>query len=147
MGKEIDREFAASVIVEAIYTSDEHAAKKHGVTVRSLQRYRKAMANDAVLSQFVATKKKAFEDRWADELMATVRAGGKFLTAAAIEAESLQKKNPEMIRAVAGAIKICGEVLIAKRMIDARLVDPNRAPGELPRPDAAEAGPASGLVH
>jgi len=58
----LNKEFAASVLMDAIYTTDAQACDKYGVSVRSLQRWRRQLADgDPELGGVVATKKAA---RW-----------------------------------------------------------------------------------
>ena len=57
----IDRELAAMVIVEAAFTTDEKAARRPGVSVRSVQRWRRRLSTDPLLLASVRDKKIAVE--------------------------------------------------------------------------------------
>lgn len=126
-----NKEFAATVLVEAIYTTDEKACKKFGVSDRTLRRWRKALATDPVLSGFVHTKKAAFDREWAQELPIALRKAIRVIgeIADAISDNAAMKRNPNVIVAVAGAIKICAEVHLTGRVIDARIADRDRETG------------------
>jgi len=118
-------ERAAAVLLEALYTNDEQATKRHGVSLRSLQRWRRQLATDSELAGFVATKKAAMDARWADELPIALRSCLIFLTGAFDQAATDPRAlcNPVMIAAVAGALKICAEVYYTGKVIDARLAE------------------------
>ena len=58
----LNKEFAATVLLDAVYTTDEQSCKKYGVSVRSLQRWRRQLADgDPELAGCVATKKAALD--------------------------------------------------------------------------------------
>jgi hypothetical protein len=109
---------AAAVLVEAAYFGDKAAADRYGITVRSVERYRERLDDDIELSAFVTIKKQEFEDRWAEELPAAIRASIRFLAKAANEADH---KDAQTIYSVAGALKILADVTLTKRVLDARL--------------------------
>jgi hypothetical protein len=125
MPKELDKELAATVILEACYTTDEKAAARHGVSIRSLQRWRRRFASDPVLAGIVATKKKALDQTWAEEMPVALRKAIRFIGEACDVAD---KRNPAVISAIAGALKVLAEALYTGRVIDARIA----ALGDLP---------------
>jgi helix-turn-helix, Psq domain len=54
----LNKEFAAEAIVDAMFTTDAKASEKYGISTKTLQRYRKRLAEgDPQLSGFVHTKK------------------------------------------------------------------------------------------
>jgi len=121
----LNRELAASALLEAAYTTDEKACAKYGVSVRSLQRWRQQLAEgDPELAGFVATKKAAFDKAWAEELPAALRKGLQCLAdcmdSVRNDPESL--KSPTVIHAVAGAMSICAEIYLTGKVIDARIL-------------------------
>jgi hypothetical protein len=118
MPKELNKELAATVILEACYTTDEKASAKHGVSIRSLQRWRRQLASDPVLAGFVATKKKALDERWAEEMPVALRKAARFIGDAC---EVADIRNPAVISAIAGAVKVLAEVIYTGRVIDARI--------------------------
>lgn len=140
-GKEIDKELAATVILEAAFTTDEKACTKYGVSVRSLQRYRKALATDPILAGVFATKKAAFDKAWAGTIPIALRKGIELIGRMydAIRDDPMMIKNPNALSAVADAIKACADVAFTGQFIDARLVSKNQPQDGLPGPDAATA--------
>ena len=57
-----NRDKATAVLLEALYTTDAKAAKKYGVSLRTLRRWRARLAVDADLAAFVHTKKKLCDE-------------------------------------------------------------------------------------
>jgi hypothetical protein len=122
----LDRELAAATLLDAAYTTDEKACSKYGVSLRSLQRWRRQLADgDPELAGFVATKKAAFDAAWADELPVALKKGIQCLSECmdTIRADPRSLKNPAMIHAVAGAMTICAEIYFTGKVIDSR-IDP-----------------------
>jgi hypothetical protein len=109
------------ILLEALYSNDTKVAEKHGITTRTIQNYRKKLYEDEKFSRFFALKKENFEKGWAHTLRKSIIAGSDFLQRAAVEADSDTIRNPEMVRAVAGAIKICSDVVLTGEMINARI--------------------------
>lgn len=120
-----DKELAATVILEAAYTTDDKAAVRYGVSTRSIRRWRKQFASDEVLAAFVRTKKEAMDAAWAEELPIALRHSLDFIASAAQSAsdDPMCKRNPEFIHAIAGALRICAEVYYTGKIIDARLAN------------------------
>lgn len=117
-------ELASTVLVEAAYQGDDVAAKKYGVSVRSVRRWRKRIDEDERLASFVRIKKDRMEQRWADELPSAIRASITYLQNAAQE---VNKRDPDAIHAVAGALKILSDVALTKEVLDARLAKQHRS--------------------
>jgi predicted Zn-dependent protease len=141
-----DKELVATVFVEALVTTDERACAKYGISLRTLQRWRKKLASDPLVSQYVATKKEAIDAAWADDLGAPIKAAAKLITDAAESADQVTKRNPEFVRAIAGALKICAEVKLTSKIIDARTVRPDRPQESLPGAGASESDAATDYV-
>jgi hypothetical protein len=164
------REKIATLIVEAATTSDKAVCAKYGITVRTLQRYRKLLdsaapeqaktdekapeevtkATETVaatpsLSQLVADKKAKVEEGWADEIPGALREAIGFLRRAAKDAST---KDPAAIHAVAGAMKLLSETSATWKVLDARLARQNRpvqpANGSAPAGGAGASGPGGG---
>jgi hypothetical protein len=122
----LNKDFAASVLLEAVYTTDEIACQKYGVSVRSLQRWRKQLAEgDPELAGSVATKKAVLDATWAENLPPALARGVKALDACcgAIHGDPEAQKNPNVIHALAGAVRILAEIHITGKVIDARLAN------------------------
>jgi hypothetical protein len=113
-------------LLDAAYTTDEKACAKYGISIRSLQRWRRQLADgDPELAGSVATKKAAFDAAWADELPAALRKGIQCLSECmdSLRADPKTFTNPAMIHAVAGAMTICAEIYFTGKVIDSR-IDP-----------------------
>jgi hypothetical protein len=120
-----DRDQMTRVITDAAILGNEHAAKKHGIAERSVQRYKNRCAQDPELAAMVAAKKKKIDDDWRDEAVSFLR------TAVAKLEKLVATATGEQIREVAGAIKIVGELTVAR---DALVSDEQQ-----PRTDSARA--------
>jgi hypothetical protein len=134
MPASIDRDLAATVLLEAVYTTDELATKKYGVSVRSLQRWRRQFADgDPELAGLVATKRAALDAAWAENLPAVLSKGVQALDSCfvVIQGDAEAKKNPNVIHAVAGALRICAEIHYTGKVIDARLTNGDSATDKL----------------
>jgi hypothetical protein len=127
----INKELAATVLLEAAYTTDEKACARYDVSVRSLQRWRRSLASDPDLAGLVHTKKEAFDKAWAESLPLAMRSAVETITAIAvnIREDPLMKKNPLALEKVAGALKTVAEVYYTGKMIDARITPPDRPQG------------------
>jgi hypothetical protein len=123
-------------LVEAAYFGDKAAADRYGVTMRSVENYRARLVTDTELVAFFAIKKQEFEDKWADELPAAIRASIRFLAKAANEV----MVTADTIHSIAGALKILADVTLTKQVLDARLTGRGNAEREEDRPLAAFAG-------
>lgn len=134
MSKQVKKyELAATVLLEAAYTTDEVACAKYGISVRTLQRWRKDLLTNDELAGFVATKKEILNAAWADELPIALKKGIQLIgeCSDAIRSDPRMMKNPQVLSAVAGAMKLCAEVLMTNKVIDARIADRNRPAVEL----------------
>lgn len=120
-------ELASTVLVEAAYQGDKVTAKKYGITERTIRNYRKRLDEDKRLSAFFQDKKERMEQRWADELPGAIRAAINYLQGAAQDAD---RRNPDAIHAVAGALKILSDVALTKEVLDARLARQHRSQDE-----------------
>jgi transposase-like protein len=134
------RERVAQILVEAATLGDKATAEKHGITQRSLQRWRKQLPDDTELSSTVADKKAKVEAGWADEIPGALRAAVTFLRKAAEQADA---KSPEAIHAIAGAMKLLSETSATWKVLDARLARQNRQVDGQAGPPAG-AGQAAG---
>lgn len=142
-----DAEFVALVLADAAMIGDEAAATRHGVSVRTVERYRSKAKDDEALAASVGEKKAAYRTSLRDELIETTRAG---LT----RMRTLLETETDLHKA-AGAVKIASDALGALQIREAVLPeDDGRQHHDGPRADrAGEAaredagGPGSGFAH
>ncbi len=119
-----DTELVATVLLEAIYArKDEEVASKFGITARTLRNYRKRLTEDSELASVLAQKKKAFDEKWAEQLPSALRSSIDFIASATARAKDDPNahRNPMLIDAIARAMMLCAEVHFTGRLIDARL--------------------------
>lgn len=120
----LNKELAAEVLLTAIFTTDEQACQKYGVSLRTLQRWRRKFVDgDPELAGCVATKKAAFDAVWAESLPAALARGIKALEKCFTEIHSDPRacKNPVVLHALAGAFRIVAEVHLTSKVIDSRI--------------------------
>lgn len=130
-----NREFAASVLIAAVYMSDAEACAKYGVSLRSLQNYRKRLVSDAAFAEVFATKKAELDKEWAKDFIIPLKKGAQFLLEAfeSVRADKNYIKNPVVIQAVAEAVRLCADVVLTNKAIDAQFSDQDQPPDRLPQ--------------
>ena len=128
----LNKEIVATVLIDAVYTTDEQACQKYGISTKTLQRYRKQLARgDPELSGFVHIKKTARDAAWAETLPNVLAKCLQALEAcfAAVQSDPEALKRPDIIFALSGAYKVCAEVYLTGRFIDARVSGNMGQPG------------------
>jgi len=118
MAQQFNYEFAALVLVDAMVLGDQKAAEIHGVSARTVKRYRKRFKSDPKLTQLVTylrqtilqPKRPALEDAIASTIEWIEDAP-----------KHLDRDNPEHLVVITQAFKTLSEIHLANRMIDARL--------------------------
>lgn len=127
MSKSFKRELAAAILVEALYTTDKDTCEKYGISIRSLQNYRQRLATDAELALIFARRQKDSYSLWVDEVPVALFKAIKFIGQAAdsVSVDANYRRNPMVIEAVAGALKLVAEVHFANKVITARLINEN----------------------
>lgn len=130
----VNPEYMAVVLLEAIYSGDDAALKKFGVSLRTLQRWRKQLQSDDGLASFVATKKAELDSRWAESLPAALRNSIEFISEASArsKADPDSYQNPVLVQSIAGAMKLCADVYYTGKIIDARIASINREANGIP---------------
>lgn len=133
-------DLAACVLIEALFSTDEKACAKYGITQRTLQNYRQRLAEDSKLSLIFHTKKAALDKEWADELPRAMREATLTIAeiAIGIRSDAQMRKNPFVLEKLAGALKLCADVYYTGKVIDARIIDPNRPTGQVPDAESAD---------
>ena len=120
--KKFPDEQIAQIVVEAMFTSVRDAANKYGISERTVERWRDKVEINPYLSKLVEIKKRAFQRRWVEEAGAFIGQGFAYLHKAA----NNQDVSPEMIHAIAGAMKIASEIVTLREVLDARLSGQDR---------------------
>lgn len=121
--KKFSEDQIAQILVEAAYYGDNKTANDYQINLRTILRWRRLSENNPHLLKLISKKKIAFERGWADEAAGAIKAGLEFLKSAAHQAN---KTDPAVIHAIAGAVKIASDVLIAREVLDARLTGQDR---------------------
>ncbi len=120
--KKFSADQIAQILVEAMFTSDQIAAAQHGIATRTIERWRDKINIDTNLSRLVEIKRQAFQRRWIEKAGAFLDQDLEYLHKAA----QTQNVTPEMIHALAGALKIVSEIITIREVLDARLTGQNR---------------------
>jgi len=120
-------ERASAALVDAAYMGDKDAAKKHGVTTRTIRNWRNRLETDARFSSFFREKKVLVDQEWASELPSAIRASIRFVRESAKESKL---GNPDSTKVVADALKILAEVALTREILDARLAGQDRPTGQ-----------------
>jgi hypothetical protein len=130
MAKTLNREFAAAVLVEALFTTDVKAAAKYEIEDRTIRNWRARMAEDTKLFALFKERKTEFDKAWAEELSPALRKGVRTLVECveAVGEDSRMKKSPQVIDAISGAVKTLAEIQIVSQIIDARIAEQGDAP-------------------
>ena len=124
MTRTLDYDKAAAVLVDAAYRGDEAAAGLGGITARTVQNYRARLAADPKLSLIFERKRALVEREWVDHFPAVLGAGADFIERATRQGSP---KDPAMVHAVAGAMKLLAEIMFVRQMLDARFKDERHA--------------------
>lgn len=114
----LDYDRAAIILVQAAFYGEKQTAKEWGIHPNTITNYRKRLANDQELVEIFNEKKAAFEADWFSEIPGTIKIALNFIKQAAREANH---KDPDVIHAVAGAMKIAAEIGLTKEFLDAKL--------------------------
>lgn len=113
-----DYERAAVILAEAAFSDDRTVCQRHGITDRTLRRYRKRMLSDPRLSTFVREKQARLTEQWTHELAPAIGAAIRFLKQAA---QSADPSDPAAIRAVAEALKGLAEIDMTREVLQSRV--------------------------
>lgn len=120
----VNKSRAAKILMEAIYLGDEKACTRNGISIRTLQNYRKRLAEgDPDLVEMVGRCKKNLDREWAASLPIALGQSVEFIASAAAAAKDDKRVlcNPMMISSIAGAMKLLADVYYTGKIIDARV--------------------------
>jgi hypothetical protein len=132
----IDRERAANILVDAFQLGDLKAAKKWGITDRTLRNYRARLASDASLSAIFRDKMAAADRSWHADRTRTLRILMSRMVALAQTETDLDKLS----RAVkeVGGVDVAVSALNVGDSADSQVPEPSAPPGD---DGEADAGP------
>ena len=108
---------AASALAEANLKPDREVAQAFGVGVRTIEYWRNRLKWDEQLQQEYKAMSKGKLNHWTTKIPDCLDSAIDFIMKAA---ETGDPTNPEMVRAVTGAIGMLNEVLIIQDAIAAR---------------------------
>ncbi len=130
----LDTNRCATILAECSFTKPGIVAKRWGITVRSIQKYQDREEADPEFAEVVSKKRALLESEWKDVAIRFLRTG-----LAKLE-ELVEKAKPEpgIIREVAGAIKVVGDLQIVRTALNGEQPRTNpegqEAPGSSRRP-------------
>lgn len=119
----LNRELAATILVEAAYKGDKAAALHWGVSRRTVRNWRARLLTDGELAALFQVKRAVAEKNWAEDAPMALRAALAFIQRAAQDGLTVSAGT---VHAVAGAMKLVADMLLTKQVLDARLVATNR---------------------
>lgn len=128
----LNRERASTILAEANCGSVKEVAARWSVSTETIRNYRKLEQEDEAFAAAVARKTQYLASEWRDVAIQFLRTGLRKLENLVTEAKS----EPQQIRAVAGAIKVVGELQIVKAALSGQHTfgsgegpAPTKAPG------------------
>jgi hypothetical protein len=132
-----DRDRALRVLVDAFDLGDATACQRHGISVRTLERYRVRLKGDPQLSEAVAQKKEELERDWRQARRRALRSGITKLE------QLIQAAEVKQLRDVAGAVKILGDLEVVAGVLDDEQQSGANSEGSKPSPPQGNpSGPA-----
>jgi hypothetical protein len=129
-----NKEFAATVLIAALFTSDDKACSKFGITTRTLQNYRRRLITDTELSEAFATRKAKLDEAWSDDFLIPLRKAALVIDEAfeEIRKDPRALKNPMLITAVSEAAATCADIVLTKEAIHAQFGNQDQPANQLP---------------
>ncbi len=114
----LNKQRAAMMLIESIYYGDKATVKRYGLSVRTLDNYRRRLNTDTELAELCQQYRLKFEDNWINELPIAAKGIIRKLTDAS---QNIVIENANDARDLAEALKILAEVIMAKDIIDVQL--------------------------
>ncbi len=130
-----NHDFAAAVLIAAVYTTDDDACSKYGITTRTLQNYRKRLISDERLSDIFATRKAKLDEAWVEDFVAPLKEGAQVIKECfeEIRKNPRAKLNPMLIDAVSNALRTCADIALTAKAINAQFGNADQSPDQLPQ--------------
>lgn len=120
--KKFTEDQIAQILVEMTFLGDKETADKYRISGETLRRWSKQAEINPQLLKLMEIKKRAFQRRWVDEAGAFIGQAFTYLHQAA----QTRNQSPELIHAIAGALKIASEIVTIREVLDARLSGQDR---------------------
>lgn len=144
-----NRDRAANALADALVMGEADAAKRNGITERTLRNYKARLPNDPELSALFQKKKAVVDELRDREREAWGVERRMFLTKAIKKLGEIVEKadSVEHIHAIAGAVKIVGELDITKSALGDDEPASAFEGGEAPPPAGGTPGGTDGLTR
>jgi hypothetical protein len=120
---DLERDLAATALVEAAFNPDEEVCRRYGISRRTLQRYRRQLPMDRLLAGAVARKKAALDRAWAEQLPDALIQGLRTIRSMfdAMADDPVQRSNPLALHAVVQAFAALVEIHLTMQALELRL--------------------------
>lgn len=130
-----NHDFAAEVLIAAVYASDDEACGKYGISLRTLQNYRKRLISDGKLAECFATRKTKLDEEWIDDFVAPLKQGALVIKECfeEIRRNPRAKLNPMLIDAVSNALRTCADIKLTALAINAQFGDTDQPSSSIPQ--------------
>ena len=120
--KKFSKEQIAQILVESVYLGERETADKYQIATITIQRWWRKVEIDTELFKLVEIKKRMFSRKWVDKAGAFIDQAFDYLN----NASHSKNVTPEMVHAIAGALKIASEIVAIREVLDARLSGQDR---------------------
>ena len=114
----LNKKRAAKLIVESIFYGDKPTVKRFGLSIATLDNYRRRLNTDDELVILCQEYRAKFETEWISELPIAAKGIIRAITRASQE---INIENASDAREMAEALKIVAEVFLAEKIINAQL--------------------------
>lgn len=124
---------AAAVLLEATYKNDDLACAKYGVSLRSVQNWRRRLHEDEAFARIFATEARKLEKEWANEFLAPIRRAAGLIDQCyqELQKDPRSMKNPMLIQAIADSARTCADILLTQQAINAQFSDSDQSADQL----------------
>lgn len=117
---QINYELVALILITATYFGDKAACEKHQIHRKTLYNYKTRLQTDSKLAHKFLEKQKEFLEKYEEKLAQAVSCAAEYIIDVSQSADPMTKQNPEMLRAMSDALKVCGEVLLTRQVLKRR---------------------------
>lgn len=125
-------DIAAAALIEAVFYGEQKTVEKYGISPRTMRNWRRRLVEDAEFAALFQRKKAQFENSWLNRLTVPIQRAMDFIADACSTMDARQRSNPEMIHAVAGALKICADVYLTSKALNVGASEQDRETQSVP---------------